>query len=258
MRHFYFARVLLKNKLISKIIIQKREKFIPDFPKGLNSNLIKLFQKHFEKRDDAEKYFFSNNLLNLDNIDHLIIDKKELCSDRVKEFIISSRSKLCITFGCSLLDKNILNLPVKFWNVHGGLTPQFRGTITHFWPSYFLMPQFTGYTLHEIDNNIDTGNVIHQTSAKLNRGDGLQMLSSRTTKHFIDQFVKILSSDVNFHKIPNGIKQKSIGKTWKNSDWHPCHLNLIYGLFDDKIVDLYLDKKLTETKPKIISIFKKN
>ena len=120
------------------------------------------------------------------------------------------------------------------------------------------MPQFTGYTLHEIDNSIDTGNVIHQTSAKLIRGDGLQMLSSRTTKHFIDQFVKILSSDVNFHKIPNGIKQKSVGKTWKNSDWHPCHLNLIYGLFDDKIVDLYLDKKLTETKPKIISVFKKN
>ena len=50
-------------------------------------------------------------------------------------------------------------------------------------------------------------------------------------------------------------KQKSSGKNWLIKDFEPHHLNLIYKLYDDKIVDEYLNGNLGNRKPKLIKAF---
>jgi hypothetical protein len=44
--------------------------------------------------------------------------------------------------GAAVADFGATNL--ARWNIHGGLSPWYRGAITHFWPSYMLEPQLTG------------------------------------------------------------------------------------------------------------------
>mgnify|MGYP001330587242 CR=1 FL=1 len=68
------------------------------------------------------------------------------------------------------------------WNLHGGLSPDFKGAITHFWPTYLLKPQFTGCTIHLLRPKIDAGEIIHQTGAVMHKGDNLHELSCNTLK----------------------------------------------------------------------------
>ena len=46
------------------------------------------------------------------------------------------------------------------------------------------------------------------------------------------------------------------GKLFKNSDWRPEMLRVIYDYFNDKIVDLYLTNKIKCKKPKLIKLNK--
>lgn len=54
----------------------------------------------------------------------------------------------------------------KFFNVHFSLLPKYRGTMTSFWP-IVLGETETGVSFHEIDNGIDTGDVISQFKINL-------------------------------------------------------------------------------------------
>ena len=44
-----------------------------------------------------------------------------------------------------------------------------------------------------------------------------------------------------------------MGKNWIGSDFHASQLGVIYELFNDGIVDRYLNGELEQTKPKIFS-----
>ena len=59
-RHAYIARQIAKSTLLSGLIIERREAFIPDPPPGLNQHLADLFVRHFAGRAAAESRFFSN------------------------------------------------------------------------------------------------------------------------------------------------------------------------------------------------------
>ena len=179
-----------------------------------------------------------------------------LNSDETVKFINSFHPKLILTYGCSKIEANLIDrLPCPFWNCHGGLSPDYRGVMTHFWPSYMLEPQMTGMTLHQVTQELDGGRIVHQKGATLCRGDGLHMLASRTTRDFINEVITLISSCVEKNFFPAGLLQKRKGKLWLKSDWRPEQLQLIYGLFNDKIVDEYLSGKLPNTKPSLTSAF---
>ena len=44
-----------------------------------------------------------------------------------------------------------------------------------------------------------------------------------------------------------------MGKNWIGSDFHASQLRVIYELFNDDIVDRYLNGELEQKKPKIFS-----
>lgn len=50
------------------------------------------------------------------------------------------------------------------------------------------------------------------------------------------------------------INQKSSGKLWLDSDWHPNHLKIIYKFFEDKIVDYCLDNDIYKVRKKIVRL----
>lgn len=249
-RHIYLANLLNKSGFLLGLVIEKREEFVPTPPEHLSEELKEIFNKHFENRALAEKEVFGDETLTFSN--PLVVEAGEINSSKVWNYVVEKDPEIVITTGISVIKKESFSfLPQEIWNIHGGLSPWFKGAITHFWPSFLLKPQYTGTTIHYITEKIDAGNIIHQTGAVMQKGDGLHQLACRSLKKGYDSVIDLIKRkrEKGFIK---SVKQKGTGKLWVKSDWQPIHLELIYKFYDDSIVDLYLEGKIPQETPKLI------
>tara|TARA_B100001059_G_C17794675_1_gene562313 strand:+ start:559 stop:1362 length:804 start_codon:yes stop_codon:yes gene_type:complete len=252
-RHIFLANILQKHKLLQSLIIEERESFVPMLDNQYSNNILKLHNLHFKKREEAELEVFGNEFMSFKNT--LRIKGSEINSSVCHEFVLKENPDIVITCGCGLLSKETLNVfPIQTWNIHGGLSPWFKGAITHFWPSYFLKPQYTGVTIHYISPKIDAGNIIHQTPAHLVENDGLHQLSARSLKLGFLSIIDLINKLKKNGEL-NSIKQKTTGKLWLKKDWKPEHLLLIYDKFNDEIVNMYLSNQLNQELPNIYDNF---
>ncbi len=238
-------------------IIQKREQIIPEINKDLSIEFQKLEKIHFEKRKKAEDEFFINNVdYNIDNsVKEIIkINQEDLFNGKLNIILDSKKIELFISYGCSKIPNKVLDKISGYkWNVHGGLSPWYRGAITHFWPSYMLEPEYTGMTLHELTSNIDGGNVIHQSISELNPDDGIHQNACRVVRSFSNELPTLIHHNFKRNKKINAIKQISTGRIWTKKMWSPLNLKLIYHFYDDKINKYCLENKKI-FKPKIETV----
>jgi folate-dependent phosphoribosylglycinamide formyltransferase PurN len=256
LRHYYVASQL--DKVFSEIIwiVEKRELQVPKKNKKIKKKFQRLLELHFRKRIKAEKKFFGEKYkYNFQNIIKKIsIDRKHF-NKKIEVLLKKERAEVLITYGCGKISNQILkNKNIKnFFNIHGGLSPWFKGSITNFWPSYLLKPQYTGMTLHTLTSKIDGGDILLQCTSKLYKNDGIHDLSCRVIKNFC-YLTKKKFKKINFKIKIIGVKQKFSGKIWKKCDWNYANLEIIYNKFNDKINYFVLKNKLNKQKPELINI----
>jgi len=257
-RHQYFARRLISTGKVSSLIVQQREEFLPRPPDGLTRDLVRLFKHHFNERERVENEVFRDEFDPIyapDAVSVLDVNSETLNGPETVRFLRRHQPSLIISYGCGKLsDIVIRNTTAKFWNMHGGLSPDYRGVATHFWPSYFLEPQMTGVTLHETTNFLDAGKVIFQTAAPMVSGDTLHGLAARNVKGFCDELAMKLAG-LNFENLPSGVVQSGYGKVFMAKDWRPEHLHLIYSVYDDAVVDACLNGEIKGRSPDLVSTF---
>ena len=255
-RHKHFATGLISTGKVCSWVIEEREEFVPQPPKDIAEDLKSLFEHHFNERERIEREIFGASV-EADNevsIPILKVSLKELNDDNTIQFVNQSSPKLVISYGCHKLSESFINtVGVRFWNTHGGLSPQYRGVTTHFWPSYFLEPQMTGMTLHETTNFLDAGEIIFQTAAPMVRGDTLHRLAARNVEFFTKMLVEKINF-LNFFNLPNGVTQTGYGKVFIGKDWRPEHLRLIYETHGDAIVDKVINGDIQGREPNLISV----
>lgn len=254
-RHLYLFDYLRKFYTCSAIIM-KREKFdqqpIKSFSKKDKNNFI----KHFKDRKLLEfKYFGNKSFKKYKKISSVFIsEKKDINSMKTKNFAKKFKPDICIVFGSSILDKKFVKiLPNDTINIHLGLSPDYKGSATLFWPFYFIQPQFAGATFHKLTQKADSGDILHQVLPDLKFGDGIHDVAMKVTmKSFIH-----LKKLINLKKIKRWkyFKQTKNGKLFFSNDFSVRHLRVIYDLYQNKMVDLYLKKKIDNKKPKIIKFF---
>jgi len=259
LRHKYIADKLLSKKYNFYWVITKRKKKI-SFKKKISKRDQKFLDIHNRKRILAEKKFFNNSGKSAFKYSKKKIYIKENSDSNkiIINFVKKIKPKIFITYGCKKIDIEKIKKRIKFrcyfWNIHAGFSPWYRGTITHFWPSYMLEPEKTIMTMHEITNDIDWGPVIDQTGTKLKKNDNLHELSCRAVYTFGKSLKKKIEFSCRTKKKLIGIPHKSHGQIWTNKMWEPKHLNLIYKTFKDKIVE-YCIKNKTIKKINLKSIF---
>jgi folate-dependent phosphoribosylglycinamide formyltransferase PurN len=252
-RHKYLASKLHESGKITGWIIEKREEFNPVVPIELDGVLKKIYIHHFKERSRIENMIFKGADVRL-KVPTIEITKSELNKEKTFNFLEQLKPRLVISYGCHKLSSRLINIAkCRFWNIHGGLSPDYRGVITHFWPSYFLEPQMTGITLHETTNFLDAGSIIFQTAAPMVRGDTLHRLAARNIEYFSTELAKKINK-LNLEKIPHGSEQDGYGKVFMASDWRPEHLVMIYEIYNDAIVDALLDGNISGRKPNLVSI----
>jgi len=252
-RHKYIAQKLAEGGDLCGLIIEQREAHIPEPPERLSEHLTDLYEHHFERRSKAESEFFGEK--KFPDVPKLQVSQSELNSERVRDFIQDKNPEVTVTYGVHILsDETLAAIPGKAWNVHGGLSPEYRGVITHFWPSYMLEPQMTGVTLHELTPDVDAGPIVHQTGAELVYGDGVHELACRTVRKFGEELTTVLEI-TSEDKLEEPVSQTRSGKLWVSDDWRPEHLLVVYDEFDNRIVDHYLDGDFDQKDPDLIRQF---
>ena len=256
-RHIYVHKQIIDNFNIAGIVCMTRESQIIEPPEGLKIIDKNNFIRHFKERNEIELLTYGKLTDNIfSKVAPLLkIKPSELNSLKVLNFVKKLKADACFIFGVDLiLDPIINNLPKFKINLHLGLSPWYKGSATLFWPFYFLQPQYAGSTIHFIVKDADAGKIIHQDTPKLKYGQGIHQVGVNVVLESVKSVIKIFSKIKKNEEIM-AVKQKSTGRLFLTRDFHPSHLRLIYGEFNNKIVDYYLDKKIDQRKPKLIKLF---
>ena len=101
--------------------------------------------------------------------------------DEVLKLIIKYNVKLLVLAGyMRLLSKNFVNsLPSKFIvNVHPSLLPKYKG-MNAIQQAIDDCAEYTGVTIHYVDEGMDSGSIIKQDSIKINEIDTVESLKDR-------------------------------------------------------------------------------
>lgn len=255
-RHLYIGRKLFEAGFLAGLVVEKRGEFLPEPPAHLSELDRANFIRHFKERQLAEqKAFGDTDLAIFEDLPVLQVLPRELNQEGTKQWLKEHSADMVVSYGIHKLDDAMLELlPEYAWNIHGGLSPWFRGTITLFWPFYFLKPNWAGMTIHRLSASIDGGDIIHHSVPKLERGDGIHDVACKAVKQAADDLVTIVRMMENGHSI-KAVPQRSSGKLFVNADWTPQHLRLIYNTFDNDIVDRYLDGEFETSEPKLVRAF---
>jgi methionyl-tRNA formyltransferase len=246
-RHQFIARALFQTGYLSLIIIEERENHLPRPNDDMDKDLSRLFRRHFQLRDDSESRHFGEKMW--PDVPLINIKVQDRNGEIVQQKLREISPDLMLTYGChKLTDETLSCVEGEKWNIHGGLSPWYKGTVTHFWPSYMLEPQMTGMTVHELTSKLDAGAMVHQCAADLIRGDGVHDLACRAVIKIAEELPRLISkfnSGDEFVKL----EHRSQGKLWLGGDWRPEHLYLIYEVYGDQIVDRYLDGEFSHRAP---------
>ena len=256
-RHMYIANKLYETGLLTGLVVERRENFMPIPPKGLNKQDKANFIRHFAEREKAENKYFGD--VDCDGIKQSLhykeIDPESLNSQETIGFIKGINPDIIISYGVHKLSNEIINIcPDKSFNIHGGLSPWFKGCITLFWPFYFLKPNWAGMTIHHLSASIDAGDIVHHSVPILEHGDKLHEVACKAVVQAGEDIVKLMQLLEKGEKLPR-VKQTANGKLFTASDWQVQHLRLIYNTFNDDIVDKYLDGEITSPSPNLVRAF---
>lgn len=118
-----------------------------------------------------EEYFFGERKAALErgDLSHEVpyINHPDVAAlaDRLQPDVIA-------VFGTSLIRAPLLGKGrLGMVNLHGGLSPEYRGADCTFWALYNGEPEKIGCTLHFIDAGIDTGDLIAHVCPEIHDGD---------------------------------------------------------------------------------------
>ena len=252
-RHLYYINKISNSHSVNGCILQKRENIIPSLPLNIPEQDQNNFQKHFDRRYEAEKKYFGDQ--SYPDCKTFETTPDELNSLKTIEFVKSINPEIVLLFGCGLIKDQLRDvLPFYSVNLHGGLSPWYKGVATLFWPFYFLEPTYAGSTFHIISPEADAGDIIHQTCPKLELNDGIHDVGCKTiiesTKH-MSKLLEIFEKNKQWTMH----KQNGVCRTFRTKDFRPEHLRVIYDLFNDDIVKYYLEGRIHANSPNLITQF---
>ena len=250
-RHLYYLNSIVNNCNVVGAILEKREEFMPTPPNDLEQIDYDNFIKHFTNREKNEiKYFGKEKII--PNCPIHYVEEDTLSLEKSVEFVEKLKPDIVFIFGTGMIRNPLYSiLPKLKINLHLGLSPRYRGSATLFWPFYFLEPNWAGSTFHLITDEPDAGEIIHQSVPILERGDTIHEVACKVVKQSAIDVIKII-------KILEGGKQlvlhrqTTTGKNFLTRDFIPQHLRLIYNMYNDNIVDKYLDGNIKPKNPKLI------
>ena len=170
------------------------------------NHILDIEQEKYEK-----KLWFPNKNVCIKNIVKTF-KFESLNSDICMKQMIIDKPEIIIVFGTGILSKKFISLaPKHLYNLHGGDPEMYRGLDTHFWAIFHKDFNNLYTTLHRVDENLDTGNIIYKEKLLLKNISDLYKLRAYNTQICCDLVLKLLNL-INQNNSIKSYKQKSIGR----------------------------------------------
>lgn len=251
-RHLFLVNELVNTGFVSAHVMEMREEFIPNPPSGLEEIDHTNFIRHFRDRDEAEQRHFNGHNKVSVPLPSIEVKMQQLNSIETIDWVKSQSFDLAISYGVHKLSDELLKvLGGNAWNIHGGLSPWYKGNTTLFWPFFMLKPNWAGMTIHRLSSRLDAGDIVHHSVPELAYGDGLHDVACKAVIQVAKDLAEIVST-INLENVKY-TPQKGNGKLWIGTDWMPQHLRFVYNVYNNDIVDQFLDGKLPKNDPSLIN-----
>lgn len=138
------------------------------------------------------KFFFGNGEARLDR-PQLLHRAEHINDPEVAETVRRLQPDVVAVFGTSLIRPPLLGQGrLGMLNLHGGLSPDYRGADCTFWALYNGEPQHVGCTLHFINAGIDTGALIAHVCPEVRDGDDELGLFWRAVRDSAEVYVEAI------------------------------------------------------------------
>ena len=139
------------------------------------------------------KFFFPHGEPRLDRPE-LVREFPHINHPEVVKLARALKPDLICVFGTSLIRGELLNEGrLGIVNLHGGLSPEYRGADCTFWALYNGEPEKVGCTLHYIDAGIDTGCLIAHISPEVHEGDSELVLFWRVVRDSAEVYAEAVA-----------------------------------------------------------------
>jgi len=123
---------------------------------------------------------------------------------------------ICV-FGTSLIRGDLLKEGrLGIVNLHGGLSPEYRGADCTFWALYNGEPEKIGCTLHYIDSGIDTGRLIAHICPEVREGDSELELFWRAVQDSAEVYAEAVARLARGEQL--GMMQPGKGRLYQVKD----------------------------------------
>jgi len=246
-RHFYVANRLCKAAKPLAIVQETGSELNAAKVFKLLSHPVNLWRKVWRWLRDRRRYtgngeasfFFEDSIPKLDRED-LVVEVPHINHPDVVALADKLQPDVIAVFGTSLIKGALLERGrLGIVNLHGGLSPHYRGADCAFWALHNGEPEQVGCTLHFIDAGIDSGDLIAHVCPEVKKNDDELTLFWRAVRDSAEVYAEL------FERLEQGEcfgqDQKVKGKLYQVKDrgWrHERHVEKLMqdGMLDD--VDL--------------------
>ncbi len=254
-RHLFIHSALLRSFDVCGVVCMRREEILPSPPAGIRAHDAENFKRHFADRLAAEQKYFTTaeaeQVYAHTPTHYCTFDTFNTAETAA--FVQKCAPDIVVVFGVGLIKEPVLSvLPNDRINLHLGLSPWYRGAATLFWPFYNMQPHWAGSTIHQIVPKADAGAIIHQSLPELTKGDGIHDVSCKVVLRSSEDMITLFQEREKRGYFTQE-EQRSSGRLYMGKDFKPEHLRVIYDLFNNKMVDAYLNGELDREKPPVIS-----
>jgi len=137
-------------------------------------------------------FFFGDAAPGLQRPD-LVVEVPHINDSAIVELANRLQPDVIAVFGTSLIRGPLLGMGrFGMINLHGGLSPEYRGADCTFWALYRGEPEKVGCTIHFIDAGIDTGKLIAHVSPAVNPGDDELTLFWRAVRDSAEVYAEVI------------------------------------------------------------------
>ena len=199
-RHLYVANALCRTADVVAIVQEKGSEFSwkklartlrPDNFARKVWRWLRDRRRYVGNREG--RFFFGDDAPKLDRPD-LVREVPFINHPDVVRLARELRPDILAVFGTSLIRGDLLKEGrLGIVNLHGGLSPEYRGADCTFWALYNREPEKVGCTLHWIDAGIDTGRLIAHISPEIKPEDDELSLFWRAVRTSADAYAEFLT-----------------------------------------------------------------
>lgn len=241
-RHLYFANRLCEASQPKAIVqeggrnwsLQKVWRLVSR-PRLLWRKISRWLRDRKRYRGNKEaKFFFGDEQPHLDRED-LRVEVPHVNHPDVLEIIDRHNPDVIAVFGTSLIKGELLeNGRLGIINLHGGLSPEYRGADCTFWALYNQEPEKVGCTIHYINAGIDTGDLIAHVCPEIKPDDDELTLFWRAVRDSTEVFQELLDRLEKGEQF--GAEQSGKGRLYQVKDRLGRHEKKLDALMTDGLL----------------------